>query len=92
MEYIENGDLARYIPTISTEDEVRQISTDLLYGLKIMHVEGFAHRDLKPQVCPNNPSRIIHNSRLLTIFCSFHKEHLCCPKAATFREMVGQDW
>lgn len=54
MEYFENGDLARHIPTISTEDEVRQITTDLLDGLRIMHAEGFAHRDLKPQVCPNN--------------------------------------
>ncbi|XTI95272.1 WD40 repeat-like protein [Cenococcum geophilum] len=49
MEYFRNGDLARHIPTISTEDEVRQIATDLLDGLRIMHAEGFAHRDLKPQ-------------------------------------------
>lgn len=55
MEYFENGDLAQHIPTISTEDEVRQITTDLLDGLRIMHAERFAHRDLKPQVCPNNP-------------------------------------
>jgi serine/threonine protein kinase len=56
MEYLENGDLDRYIPVISTEDEVRQITTDLLDGLRIMHGEGFAHRDLKPQVWPNHPS------------------------------------
>jgi serine/threonine protein kinase len=56
MEYFENGDLARYIPSISTEDEVRQITTDLLEGLRIMHAEGFAHRDLKPQVSPYNSS------------------------------------
>ncbi|OCK74702.1 kinase-like protein, partial [Lepidopterella palustris CBS 459.81] len=49
MEYLENGDLARHIPVISTEDEVRQITTDLLDGLSLMHAEGFAHRDLKPQ-------------------------------------------
>ena len=55
MEYFGNGDLARHVLTISTEDEVRQIATDLLDGLRIMHAEGFAHRDLKPQVCPNNP-------------------------------------
>jgi serine/threonine protein kinase len=54
MEYFGNGDLARHIPNISTEEEVRQITTDLLDGLKIMHNEGFAHRDLKPQVCPDN--------------------------------------
>jgi serine/threonine protein kinase len=50
MEYFENGDLARHILAISTEDEVRKITTDLLDGLRIMHAEGFAHRDLKPQV------------------------------------------
>ena len=56
MEYFENGDLAQYIQAISTENEVRQITTDLLDGLRIMHAEGFAHRDLKPQVYSYNPS------------------------------------
>jgi serine/threonine protein kinase len=50
MEYFEKGDLAQHIPAISTEDEVWKITNDLLHGLKIMHAEGFAHRDLKPQV------------------------------------------
>jgi serine/threonine protein kinase len=51
MEYLEHGDLAQHINIISTEEEVRQITNNLLDGLKIMHGEGFAHRDLKPQVC-----------------------------------------
>lgn len=51
MEYFEHGDLARYIHEISTENEVRKITIDVLEGLKFMHAEGFAHRDLKPQVC-----------------------------------------
>ena len=55
MEFFGNGDLAQHIPNISAEDEVRKITTDLLEGLSIMHAEGFAHRDLKPQVCSNNP-------------------------------------
>jgi serine/threonine protein kinase len=50
MEYFENGDLAQHISSISTEDEVKQIMTDLLEALRIIHAEGFAHRDLKPQV------------------------------------------
>src|ERR1700712_5331311 len=55
MEYFENGDLVQHISTISTEDEVRQITTNVLDGLTIMHTEKFAHRDLKPQVCPSDP-------------------------------------
>jgi len=51
MEYFKNGDLDQHIKTISAEDEVRQITTGLLNGLRIMHSEGFAHRDLKPKVC-----------------------------------------
>jgi serine/threonine protein kinase len=50
MEFLGNGDLAQHIHNISSEDEVRKITTDLLEGLRIMHAEGFAHRDLKPQV------------------------------------------
>lgn len=55
MEFFGHGDLAQHIHNISTEDEVRKITNDLLDGLSIMHTEGFAHRDLKPQVRPNNP-------------------------------------
>jgi serine/threonine protein kinase len=54
MEYFNHGDLAQHISVVSTEDEVRKITTDLLDGLRIMHAEGFAHRDLKPQVCAHN--------------------------------------
>ena len=53
MEYFSHGDLARNISYISTEEEVRQITTNLLDGLMIMNAEGFAHRDLKPQLCSN---------------------------------------
>lgn len=62
MEFFGNGDLAQHIPNISTEDEVRKITTDLLDGLSIMHAEGFAHRDLKPQVYPNNPYQNLFTS------------------------------
>jgi serine/threonine protein kinase len=32
------------------EEDVREITSQILEGLKIMHAEGFAHRDLKPKV------------------------------------------
>ncbi|MCJ1266066.1 Ankyrin-2 [Lobaria immixta] len=49
MEYLALGDLSQYIFTAISEEETKQIASDLLQGLKIMHAEGFTHRDLKPQ-------------------------------------------
>lgn len=48
MEYFELGDLEGHITGSITEDDIKDISTNLLNGLRIMHREGFAHRDLKP--------------------------------------------
>jgi serine/threonine protein kinase len=59
MEYIRGGDLeanlldleslTEHRPAIPEED-IREITSQILEGLKIMHAEGFAHRDLKPKV------------------------------------------
>lgn len=35
---------------VLSKEEVKDITTQILEGVKIMHTEGFAHRDLKPQV------------------------------------------
>jgi serine/threonine protein kinase len=48
MEYFELGDLERYITEPITEDGMKDITIDVLNGLRIMHSENFAHRDLKP--------------------------------------------
>ncbi|KAL2809259.1 armadillo-type protein [Aspergillus granulosus] len=48
MEYFKLGDLEGHITESITEDDVKDITTNLLNGLRIMHHEGFAHRDLKP--------------------------------------------
>jgi len=50
MEYFQHGTLDMYIKNTLSEDDARIISLQLLEGLKIMHEEQFAHRDLKPQV------------------------------------------
>lgn len=50
MEYVELGDLSKYIGEAITEIDAVEVANDLLFGLKVMHSEGFTHRDLKPQV------------------------------------------
>jgi serine/threonine protein kinase len=60
MEYMPLGDLEHNLQDIENslthtrsplpEEEVQEITQQILEGLKIMHLEGFAHRDLKPQV------------------------------------------
>lgn len=54
MEYLPSGDLQAFIAkranAMLPEPEVQQITSQVLDGLVFMHVEGFAHRDLKPAV------------------------------------------
>lgn len=57
MEYISHGNLRNYLEAERSEDEAKAITRQLLEGLVIIHQEGFAHRDLKPEVRPHRPSR-----------------------------------
>ena len=57
MEYFPLGTLDKFIGEDLQEEDARVISAQLLEGLKIMHDEGFTHRDLKPQV--RQPPQII---------------------------------
>lgn len=53
MEYMVHGDLHYYLaaqPTPLGEVDARAITFQLTEGLKFMHKEGFAHRDMKPSV------------------------------------------
>jgi Protein kinase domain len=52
MEYLELGDLRIYLDGKQPlpEHEVREITYQILDGLFLMHDNGFAHRDLKPNV------------------------------------------
>lgn len=59
MEYFPLGTLDKFIDEDLKEEDARVIAAQLLEGLKIMHGEGFTHRDLKPQnifVVQNSPS------------------------------------
>ncbi|KAI9155402.1 Calcium/calmodulin-dependent protein kinase type 1 [Paramyrothecium foliicola] len=48
MEFLEYGDLQKYLVTAFSEAETQQIIAQVAEGLGYMHGNGFAHRDLKP--------------------------------------------
>jgi serine/threonine protein kinase len=50
MEYLPLGDLSKHISEDIQEDDLKDISSQILEGLKLMHWKGFTHRDLKPEV------------------------------------------
>jgi hypothetical protein len=52
MEYIEHGDLSRFMAggAAFSEAEAQDIMSQLTEGVYFMHSNGFAHRDLKPAV------------------------------------------
>lgn len=52
MEYAPLGDLEGHLRSPLPEVEVREITRQVLKGLDFMHSSRFAHRDLKPNVCP----------------------------------------
>ncbi|KAM0340597.1 hypothetical protein ACHAPU_010434 [Fusarium lateritium] len=61
MEYLAAGDLATYVQRNGSllEADCQHIGSQILTGLALMHTEGFAHRDIKPQNiliyrCPEN--------------------------------------
>ncbi|KAL0635172.1 hypothetical protein Q9L58_005897 [Maublancomyces gigas] len=51
MEYIEHGDLGRYITdhTAEARSQVQLISMQVLEGLVVLHGREISHRDLKPE-------------------------------------------
>jgi serine/threonine protein kinase len=59
MEYMRGGDLEANLLDLESltengpaipEEDIKEITSQILEGLKIMHAEGFAHRDFKPKV------------------------------------------
>ena len=62
MEYMPLGDLHQYIGLPFPEKETQCIVVQILEGLQFMHDDGFAHRDLKPNV--SIPAFLIGRSRV----------------------------
>lgn len=50
MEYLECGDLGPWVKNPVVQSQAREITTQLLSGLAIMHEKFICHRDIKPQV------------------------------------------
>lgn len=60
MEYLPLGDLENYVNEhgLLSEEEIKEVTQQILEGLRIMHLESFVHRDLKPQnilICQHSP-------------------------------------
>ncbi|KAJ9646416.1 hypothetical protein H2199_002465 [Coniosporium tulheliwenetii] len=85
MEYFELGDLSRYVGEDITELDAVEVANDLLFGLKIMHSEGFTHRDLKPQSLP--PKSGSKLGRLYRTY-SFGKNGHSRPTGASLSETL----
>ena len=56
MEYFPHGDLQQFAGYTVPETEMQAIGSQVLEGLYFMHSQGYAHRDLKPQVHISVPS------------------------------------
>ena len=50
MEYFEKGDLRRHLGEQMPVPTAKLLARQLLEGLNVMHMNGIAHRDIKPEV------------------------------------------
>ena len=55
MEYIEHGNLESHLTGPLPETEAREITHQVAEGLRDLHANNFAHRDLKPAVGASAP-------------------------------------
>jgi len=65
MEYFEKGDLRRHLGERMSVPMAKLLARQLLEGLNVMHKNGIAHRDMKPEV-------LIHSSHTSTEMTKAH--------------------
>lgn len=68
MEYLRHGDLHSFIQNRPPLDEpdAKHVMSQVLHGLGHMHKAGFAHMDVKPQVCSRSWIKSHHPTQPLT--------------------------
>lgn len=75
MEYCEHGDLKKYLAdnnNMLPESQVREIISQVLDGVAMMHIAGFANRDIKPAV----RSHLDAPRRALLMCCPEHLDQV----------------
>jgi len=78
MEYFPLGDLQNYLSSPLPERDTQQVTHQVLEGLSFMHDNGFAHRDLKPNVSLFLPytAKASHASSIIRTWLKI-AEHSC---------------
>ena len=56
MEYFEKGDLRQHLGGRMPASMGKPLAKQLLEGLSFMHMNGIAHRDIRPEVLIHSPS------------------------------------
>lgn len=76
MEYVEHGDLQRYLYSALPlpESDTQQITFQVLEGLHFMHKNGYSHRDLKPGVSTLTICKAVSTSNIFPMETEYFSE------------------
>ncbi|PUU79023.1 kinase-like domain-containing protein [Tuber borchii] len=89
MKCLPEGDLTKYVDTPLPRETVQNISNQTLEGLKVMHQEEIAHRNIKPQNLGSNLRVLCCRSRFQPKAPPFTSQ--CQPLSYGALEVLGLD-